>query len=187
MLPFFPSYIAILRSYIDGLKSKINVDEDPQKEPITAEEVEGGNDEESLSSELEDEDLLPPMFKSGDDDVDIDTMDKATAYKMEASDLKSAGDYKSALKKFNLAVTTAPPSALLLANRADVLLKLGQYKTAVKDCNAALQKNPDRYVLVVFIYIYLYACPFMLTFCDAYSSDSTPNTTNNHTSTTHGI
>ena len=156
-VPFFP-LIAIFHAYIDGLKSKINFDKGLQKEPITTEEVQVGNDEEFISSGPKDQDLLPPMYESGDDDVDADTMDKATAYKMEGADLKSAGDYKSALEKFNLAVTTAPPSALLLANRADVLLKLGQDKAAVRDCNAALQINPDRYVpvLVVFIYIYFY-------------------------------
>merc|ERR1719330_1307731 len=62
---------------------------------------------------------------------------------MEATDLKSAGDYESALEKYNLAVTTAPPSALLLANRADVLFRLNQYEASVRDCDAALQKNPD--------------------------------------------
>jgi len=70
---------------------------------------------------------------------------KAATYKTEASELKSAGDYEGALEKFNLAIAAAPPSALLLANRADVLLRLGQYDGAVKDCVAALEQNPDRY------------------------------------------
>jgi suppressor of tumorigenicity protein 13 len=81
------------------------------------------------------------MYESGDD------MDKATTYKMEASDLKGAGDYSSALEKYNLAITAAPPSALLLANRGDTLCRLGQYEASVRDCDAALEKNPDRYVI----------------------------------------
>jgi tetratricopeptide (TPR) repeat protein len=78
------------------------------------------------------------MYESGDD------MDLATTYKMEASDLKNAGDYSSALEKYNLAITTAPPSSLLLANRGDVLFRLGHFKASVKDCDAALEQNPDR-------------------------------------------
>lgn len=62
---------------------------------------------------------------------------------MEASDLKSAGDYASALEKYNLAIVSAPPSALLLANRADTLLRLNRFQDAVHDCDLALEKNPD--------------------------------------------
>ena len=81
---------------------------------------------------------VPPMYKSGDD------MDKAMSYKMEATDLKNVGNYEAALEKYNVAITTAPPSALLLANRGDVLLRLNRYEASVRDCNAALEKNPDR-------------------------------------------
>ena len=88
-------------------------------------------------------------------------MDKATSYKMEATDLKNDGNYEAALEKYNLAVTTAPPSALLLANRGDVLLRLERYEASVRDCSAALEKNPDRYdymmnLYYIFKYIYLY-------------------------------
>lgn len=77
------------------------------------------------------------MYESGDD------MDKATSYKMEASDLKNDGDYTGALEKYNLAITSAPPSAMLLANRGDILFRLGQFKASVKDCDVALEQNPD--------------------------------------------
>ena len=127
--------IATVLSYIAELKGETNVEEVIEEEPM-AEEVEGEDVEEVV-----DDEELPPMYESGED------MDKATSYKMEASDLKSAGDYQSALEKYNLAVTSAPPSALLLANRGDVLYRLGQYKAAVRDCDAALEKNPDRYVV----------------------------------------
>merc|ERR1712038_2202388 len=78
-----------------------------------------------------------PQYESGED------YDKATAYKMEAADLKSVGDYTNALSKYNLAIQAAPPSALLLANRGDILYRLERYNDAVSDCNAALEKNPD--------------------------------------------
>jgi len=101
------------------------------------EEDEVLDSETAAPSSNENEDNLPPMYESGDD------MDLATTYKMEASDLKGAGDYKSALEKYNLAVTSARPSSLLLANRGDVLYKLGEFQAAVRDCDAALEQNPD--------------------------------------------
>ena len=81
------------------------------------------------------------MYESGDD------IDQATSYKMEATDLKNDGNYEAALEKYNLAVTSAPPSALLLANRGDVLFRLGRFEASIRDCSAALEKNPDRYEL----------------------------------------
>ena len=63
---------------------------------------------------------------------------------MEAADLKSAGDYAGSLEKYNLAITAAPPSPLLLANRADVLFRLERFEDAVSDCDQALKQNPDR-------------------------------------------
>ena len=85
-----------------------------------------------------DDNHLPQYDPSNGEDFD-----QATTYKMEASDLKSSGDYPAALLKYNSAITSAPPSALLLANRADVLFRLQRYQDAVTDCNEALVKNPD--------------------------------------------
>ena len=84
-----------------------------------------------------DEPPFPPMYESGDD------FDKAGDLKMEASDLKSAGDFEGALAKYNEAVQCAEPSALLYANRADCLVKLDRPLAAVNDCDAALKMNPD--------------------------------------------
>jgi suppressor of tumorigenicity protein 13 len=118
---------AILTSYIDELKSKISNDGTEGEPDIFVPIVPAADESETL----------PPMYESGDD------MDKATTYKMEAADLKSSGDYQGALEKYNLAITSAPPSAMLLANRGDILVRLGQDEAAVRDCDAALEKNPD--------------------------------------------
>lgn len=83
------------------------------------------------------EGVIPPVYESGED------IDKATAYKIEAFDLKSAGDYESAMDKYTFAIQAAPPSALLLANRADCLFRLKRYKAAIHDCDSALEKNAD--------------------------------------------
>merc|ERR1740124_1359756 len=47
------------------------------------------------------------------------------------------------MDKYTLAIQAAAPSALLLANRADALLRLGRSGAAVRDCSCALEKNPD--------------------------------------------
>ena len=83
---------------------------------------------------------LPPMY-SGNESTD--DFDKATDAKMAASDLKSAGNYTDALEKYTEAVLAAEPSALLLANRAHCLFKLDRHAAAIRDCDAALEKNPD--------------------------------------------
>jgi tetratricopeptide (TPR) repeat protein len=88
-----------------------------------------------------------PQYESGED------YDKATTYKMEAADLKSSGDYPASLEKYNLAITSAPPSALLLANRADVLFRLERFEDAVGDCDRALENNPDRLVFDIIFWI----------------------------------
>eukprot|EP00804_Cyclotella_cryptica_P024012 CCRYP_020053-RB/>CCRYP_020053-RB protein AED:0.08 eAED:0.08 QI:109/1/1/1/1/1/4/951/349 len=82
----------------------------------------------------------PPMYTG---DGSNDDYDKATEAKMEATDLKSQGKYLESLEKFNEAILAAEPSALLLANRAHVLFQLERYDASVRDCDVALEKNPD--------------------------------------------
>ncbi|OEU14082.1 hypothetical protein FRACYDRAFT_210096 [Fragilariopsis cylindrus CCMP1102] len=62
---------------------------------------------------------------------------------MTAADSKNAGNLEEALESYNGAVQAAPPSALLLSNRAIVLEKLGHYQAAELDCKLALEQNPD--------------------------------------------
>lgn len=80
---------------------------------------------------------FPPMYESGEN------YDQASTYKIEAGDLKAEGKYSEALEKYTLAICAAPPSALLLANRADTLYHLSRFQAAIKDCTAALDQNPD--------------------------------------------
>ena len=128
----------VVQSYIDGLKSQLPEDEAAASPSEEVEETVEAEAAPATASDL-------PQYESGED------YDKATTYKMEAADLKSAGDYTSALDKYNQAITSAPPSALLLANRADVLFKLERFSEAVADCNVALANNPDRWVVLLIV------------------------------------
>ncbi|KAL7533082.1 hypothetical protein ACHAWF_004328 [Thalassiosira exigua] len=69
--------------------------------------------------------------------------DAATETEIAASDLKSSGSYKTAVEKYTEAILAAKPSALLLANRAHCLFKLSKHVAAIRDCDAALEANPD--------------------------------------------
>jgi suppressor of tumorigenicity protein 13 len=95
--------------------------------------------EASIHATKQQEENFPPMYSDGSND----DFDKAADAKMAASDLKSQGLYKESLEKFTEAVLAAEPSALLMANRAHVLFKLKKYAAAIRDCDYALEKNPD--------------------------------------------
>ena len=89
---------------------------------------------------FEDSEPLPPMYEG---DGTNDDFDKAADAKMAGTDLKSEGKFDEALEKYTEAVLAAEPSALLLANRAHCLFKLKRYTAAIRDCDAALEMNPD--------------------------------------------
>ena len=86
---------------------------------------------------VEDDGFTVPQYVSGED------YDKQADFKAKAADAKNNGNYEEALQSYNEAVLAAPPSALLYANRAIALEKLGHYKAAELDCKLALEQNPD--------------------------------------------
>jgi len=141
------TYIAKLRTAAEKAEIKIpKVEEETSKDPIVYDEgretIERIDEDErdkveDVKENEENEEEFPPMYESGDD------MDLVTTYKMEASELKCAGDYAAAMEKYTLAIQAASPSSLLLANRADMLLKMGRNGAAVRDCSSALEQNPD--------------------------------------------
>ena len=85
-------------------------------------------------------DALHPKYDASSGAEDYEA---AGNYKQQASDAAADGDYTKALDMYNQAVLAAPPSALLYANRAMVLEKLGHYSEAILDCTWALELNPD--------------------------------------------
>ena len=104
----------------------------------------GGDDDEKTDVDEPAEDVVEtddgftvPQYESGED------YEHQSELKMKAADSKNAGNLEEALESYNGAVQAAPPSALLLSNRAIVLEKLGHYKAAELDCKLALEQNPD--------------------------------------------
>ena len=104
----------------------------------------GGDDDEKTDVDEPAEDVVEaddgftvPQYESGED------YENQSELKMKAADSKNAGNLEEALESYNGAVQAAPPSALLLSNRAIVLERLGHYKAAELDCKLALEQNPD--------------------------------------------
>ena len=65
---------------------------------------------------------------------------EAMSIQDESSDKDSA---EAALEKYNKAIeSTDSPDAQLLANRANAFYRLEKYRDAIKDCEAAIEKDP---------------------------------------------
>ena len=121
-------YIASLHAEIEKLGGGSG-DETMDAEEPTEESTE--------PTEMEDDGVSVPQYKSGED------YEKQSDFKAKAADAKNSGNLDEALEFYNSAVQAAPPSALLYANRSIVLEKLGHYKAAEIDCQLALEQNPD--------------------------------------------
>lgn len=63
--------------------------------------------------------------------------------KAKASELLAEGLAEKALEKYSELIKTGGATALIMAARAEVLLKLGRPCAAIRDCCAALQMNAD--------------------------------------------
>ena len=122
--------------YIESLLAKIPESEHPAAPAAGADEAKEGD---SATGDASDE-FTPPQYDTSSGKEDFDAVADA---KQQAADAKAAGNWEQALEYYNKAVVAAPPSALLYANRAIALEKLGHYRAAEKDCNLALESNPD--------------------------------------------
>jgi len=74
------------------------------------------------------------------DDADEEALAESQA---KAAEALSAGRYAAACAHFTACVDAGPPSALMLARRAECLVRLSKPVAALRDCDAALALNPD--------------------------------------------
>jgi len=70
-------------------------------------------------------------------------MDKQGALKSEAQDALEDGDMDKAMAKFTEAMMLGGVTAMMLAKRAEMLVKQKRYKAAIEDATSALALNPD--------------------------------------------
>jgi suppressor of tumorigenicity protein 13 len=103
----------------------------------------------------------PPVVLSDDEDLREDAdptvlslpaaggelsdeqQDAQNALKQEAAELLEDGDTAGALAKFSDALAIGAPTAMMIAKRAEILLKLKRFSAASADATAALEINPD--------------------------------------------
>lgn len=122
-----------MKAYISKLQG-VEAPATAKEEKAAEESTSNDNNNESTGDS---EQPFPPAYETGDD------FEKASEFKMKASDLKSEGKWEEALECYTSAVLAAEPSALLYANRALALMKLDRPKAAENDCSLALKLNPD--------------------------------------------
>ena len=125
-------YIVSLHAKIEELGGSLDVDDGCNNGKPTEEET-------PAIADVGDDGFTVPQYESGSGE----DYEKQSELKAKATDSKNSGNYEEALESYNEAVVAAPPSALLYANRAIVLEKLGHYKAAETDCKLALEQNPD--------------------------------------------
>ena len=105
--------------------------------------------EELSDAEEDDPEVVPPdeieasqeMGDAAFEPTDAQ-LEQASEAKMAASEALAGGDAARAITQYTTAIKLGP-SALVYANRANAYLKLKKPNAAKKDCDAALQINPD--------------------------------------------
>jgi len=82
--------------------------------------------------------LLPPSFDSEPSNLQRRALEKA---KQQAAGALEKGDVRRALENYTKAIRTGGASALMLATRAGLLLKLNRPCASIRDCCVALKIN----------------------------------------------
>uniref|UniRef100_H3CHN4 ST13 Hsp70 interacting protein n=1 Tax=Tetraodon nigroviridis TaxID=99883 RepID=H3CHN4_TETNG len=76
-------------------------------------------------------------------EVTEEMMDQANEKKMEAINAQGEGDLQKALDLFTEAIKLNPCLAVLYAKRASVYIQMQKPNAAIRDCDRAIQINPD--------------------------------------------
>ncbi|KAF3827100.1 hypothetical protein GH733_002586 [Mirounga leonina] len=81
----------------------------------------------------------------GDENVEIteEMMDQANDKKVAAIDALNDGELQKAIDLFTDAIRLNPRLAILYAKRASVFIKLQKPNAAIRDCDRAIEINPD--------------------------------------------
>ncbi len=91
-----------------------------------------------------DADNDPPQ-DMGDSSVEMDEADeeKLMEVRQEATDAFNNGEYLKAAECFTKAIKLNPQSALMFAKRANCYIHLQKPNACIRDCDRALEINPD--------------------------------------------
>jgi len=163
--------LSFFKNWIESLGGKIPAPEasEPECEPKTccggdpscgkskakpeekAAANETGEEKEELESdvELDNTGVIEPDSDApqemGNPDVEVPEADSdaADAKRSEAQQKLSEGSFEEAIQLFTEAIKLNPQSAVLFAKRANAYIKLKKPNAAIRDCNRALELNPN--------------------------------------------
>uniref|UniRef100_A0A452F1R2 ST13 Hsp70 interacting protein n=2 Tax=Boreoeutheria TaxID=1437010 RepID=A0A452F1R2_CAPHI len=99
--------------------------------------------------EIDNEGVIEPDTDApqemGDESVEIteEMMDQANDKKVAAIDALNDGELQKAIDLFTDAIKLNPRLAILYAKRASVFIKLQKPNAAIRDCDRAIEINPD--------------------------------------------
>ncbi|XP_024056176.1 hsc70-interacting protein [Terrapene carolina triunguis] len=123
---------------------KDKTDKQPE-EPVKPPEPES----EESDLEIDNEGVIEPdkddPQEMGDENVEVteEMMDEANEKKMEGIHALGEGELQKAINLFTEAIKLNPHLAILYAKRASVFVKLQKPNAAIRDCDRAIQINPD--------------------------------------------
>merc|ERR1712217_602400 len=123
----------------NGATISVDIKMPPEEDepPVEISDDEGlFNGEEEALPELPGEDIISKELSDAE-------MDKQGDLKQAAQDALEDGDTKTAIAKFTEAMMLGGVTAMMVAKRADMLLKQKRYKAVVADATLALKLNPD--------------------------------------------
>ncbi|KAB0399347.1 putative protein FAM10A4, partial [Eschrichtius robustus] len=81
----------------------------------------------------------------GDENVEIteEMMDQANDKNVAATDALNVGELQKAIDSFTDAIKRNPRLVILYAKRATVFIKVQKSNAAIRDCDRAIEINPD--------------------------------------------
>jgi len=158
--------LAFFKSFLEHFDAKIPEQEkpkpepEPEPEPPKPKQTESGGKvqqeemeeepEEPEEPEQPDNELMTPdtdgeELPLGDEKKVVTDDDRSAAgeAKMKAVQAQNEGKLDEALKLFTESIEKNPTSSLTYGSRAALLLKMKRPNAAIRDCNRALQMNPD--------------------------------------------
>lgn len=150
-----------LREWVESMGGKIPpaVHKMKSEENIKEEKVDSNKEEENTTAEapsseesdleIDNEGVIEPDTDApqemGEEDVEIteEMMDQANEKKVAAIDALNDGELEKAINLFTDAIKLNPRLAILYAKRASVYIKLQKPNAAIRDCDRAIEINPD--------------------------------------------
>ncbi|CAK9033958.1 58 kDa phosphoprotein (Heat shock-related protein) (HRP) [Durusdinium trenchii] len=91
----------------------------------------------------EDEPPFPEMAPNDIKELEDDALEKQQMLKAQSAELADEQHFEEAMEKLTEAIIVGCATALMYGRRAELLMRLGRPRAAMRDCCRALELNPD--------------------------------------------